>query len=457
MADSNLTPEERAARLAAAQAALSGGGSPPQRPATPPAQDQAPERAEEAVAEEAPERPARPAAQASSPEDRAARLAAAQAALSGASAPSPRPREASEASAQAAAAATEGEGEAPAERPRRQAAAAAPVSAEERAARLARAQAMLSQAGGSGATPAPAAARAEATPPPEAPAEEAAPVAAAPERAKVITKAKQQTAPAEPAAPRESPEERAARIARARELAAGGAAAPAAARVQAAGPATVAQSPRRQAAKVERARLLQTREVTRRTILRNGFFAGLAVMTTGFLALFLDFFNLRNPTGFGGTVTVPANQVPAAGADPVKIAEGKFWLANLEPGQGDPYGLGSQGGLIALYQKCPHLGCVVPWRGDFSFGSEAGLASEQGWFRCPCHGSTYSRAGVRVFGPAPRSMDTMTIEVLETGGAINVLTGTALLADHRGGTGSEADNPLRAVPYEAGATGGAAL
>jgi hypothetical protein len=54
-------------------------------------------------------------------------------------------------------------------------------------------------------------------------------------------------------------------------------------------------------------------------------------------------------------------------------------------------------------------------------------------------------------------MDTMTIEVLETGGAINVLTGTALLADHRGGTGSEADNPLRAVPYEAGATGGAAL
>jgi Rieske Fe-S protein len=33
--------------------------------------------------------------------------------------------------------------------------------------------------------------------------------------------------------------------------------------------------------------------------------------------------------------------------------------------------------------------------------------ARKGWFRCPCHSSTYSDAGVRVFGPAPRSMDRM--------------------------------------------------
>ena len=50
-------------------------------------------------------------------------------------------------------------------------------------------------------------------------------------------------------------------------------------------------------------------------------------------------------------------------------------------------------------------------------------ASKQGWFRCPCHGSTYNDAGVRVFGPAPRSMDRMEVTIDADSGRISVNTG----------------------------------
>jgi hypothetical protein len=39
----------------------------------------------------------------------------------------------------------------------------------------------------------------------------------------------------------------------------------------------------------------------------------------------------------------------------------------------------------------------------------------QGWFLCPCHGSTYSDSGRRVFGPAPRSMDLFGLTIAEDG------------------------------------------
>jgi cytochrome b6-f complex iron-sulfur subunit len=47
----------------------------------------------------------------------------------------------------------------------------------------------------------------------------------------------------------------------------------------------------------------------------------------------------------------------------------------------------------------------VPWRPDFNFVDPATSQEKKGWFRCPCHGSTYNDSGARVYGPAPRSMD----------------------------------------------------
>lgn len=51
------------------------------------------------------------------------------------------------------------------------------------------------------------------------------------------------------------------------------------------------------------------------------------------------------------------------------------------------------GGLLALWQRCTHLGCAVPWR------------EEQDQFNCPCHSSLFDRVGVVTGGPAPRPLD----------------------------------------------------
>ncbi len=141
-----------------------------------------------------------------------------------------------------------------------------------------------------------------------------------------------------------------------------------------------------------------------------------------------------NVKGFGGRFTVTPDRLPEKGADPVKIVEAKAWIANLEPDEGTA-GIavgGAPGGLLALYQKCVHLGCTVPWLPDFDF------QGEKGWFRCPCHQSTYTKAGIRVFGPAPRHLDTFEIE-FDAAGRLTINTGKITL-------GAE-DNPSRAIPF----------
>lgn len=61
------------------------------------------------------------------------------------------------------------------------------------------------------------------------------------------------------------------------------------------------------------------------------------------------------------------------------------------------------GGLIALYQRCVHLGCRVPWCDD-----------SQG-FECPCHGSKYNSIGEYFAGPAPRNLDRFAVHISEDG------------------------------------------
>ncbi len=65
-------------------------------------------------------------------------------------------------------------------------------------------------------------------------------------------------------------------------------------------------------------------------------------------------------------------------------AEGVYSGAVLE---------GMKQGYVALWQKCPHLGCKVP------------VCGTSQWFECPCHGSQYNRVGEKKAGPAPRGMD----------------------------------------------------
>ncbi len=170
-------------------------------------------------------------------------------------------------------------------------------------------------------------------------------------------------------------------------------------------------------------------DITRRRFILLNFWAGLGTTLAGSVGILLDFLYPRGVTGFGGPV--PAGKVTelAKGAAPKEYPIGQFWLINLDPAEARAGGSGGGDGILALWRKCPHLGCSVPWRPGFTFNDD------NGWFRCPCHGSTYTKAGVRVFGPAPRSMDTMAVEI-DSAGNIVVQTGQRT----PGGT----DNPTRA-------------
>ncbi len=101
-------------------------------------------------------------------------------------------------------------------------------------------------------------------------------------------------------------------------------------------------------------------------------------------------------------------------------------LAGMTAGQR----LGLDAGIVALYQKCPHLGCRVPE-----------CVTSQ-WFECPCHGSRYNQVGEKRAGPAPRGMDRFAMEVT-TDGSLVVDTGTIIQGPPIGTntTGQEAEGP----------------
>ncbi len=179
---------------------------------------------------------------------------------------------------------------------------------------------------------------------------------------------------------------------------------------------------------VEQKRVPGSPVVSRRRVLQIGIWGGIGAAVAAMGASFVDFVYPRNVSGFGGTVSVAAVAVPSPGQK-VQVPAGRFWLVNLTEEQGGP-------GLLALWWKCPHLGCTVPWKPNFVWPDPTTGADTKGWFRCPCHGSTYTHAGVRVFGPAPRPLDTMDLKI-GSDGRVTVNTGDV--------TPGASDNPERAV------------
>ena len=143
--------------------------------------------------------------------------------------------------------------------------------------------------------------------------------------------------------------------------------------------------------------------VSRRAILQIGFWSGLGAFIAGIAACGVDLIYPTSIAGFGGTVSAgDVSKFPPGSK--TQIVEGRFWMVHLTQEQGGP-------GLLALWWKCPHLGCTVPWKENFVWPDPTTGAPKKGWFRCPCHGSTYTDAGILVFGPAPRSLDTMSMTI----------------------------------------------
>ncbi|MEP7059957.1 MAG: Rieske 2Fe-2S domain-containing protein [Actinomycetota bacterium] len=158
---------------------------------------------------------------------------------------------------------------------------------------------------------------------------------------------------------------------------------------------------------------------TAKPVSRRDFFRGSLLISMGvFLAEFglasLVFLWPSLKGGFGSKINAGAlsdikNQIQSQG-QPVYVGTGRFYVVPYlgKPSGGVDYeALGvAKEGVMALYQRCVHLGCRVPFC----------LTSK--WFECPCHGSKYNYAGEYRLGPAPTGMERFGIEIDGSGNLI---------------------------------------
>ena len=182
--------------------------------------------------------------------------------------------------------------------------------------------------------------------------------------------------------------------------------------------------------------------VTRRQFLNRSIIGFMGLSISGFGAAMIAQLWPAFVTGFGAVINAgPVDEIKDQIRDNngfLKLSSGRMWIteypesaiekarATYSPGEL----AGMEQGLIALYWKCPHLGCTVPE-----------CVSSQ-WFECPCHGSQYNRVGEKRGGPAPRGMDRFSMSV-NANGELLVDTGSIIQGPPIGTntTGQEAEGP----------------
>ncbi|MCC6176808.1 MAG: ubiquinol-cytochrome c reductase iron-sulfur subunit [Chloroflexi bacterium] len=133
----------------------------------------------------------------------------------------------------------------------------------------------------------------------------------------------------------------------------------------------------------------------RRTILRFIGWGTLLGLLGQWLVGFGSFFWPKRVGTFGGEVN--GGLVADLKVGDVKLVqEGKCYVSRVPEG------------VLALWWKCPHLGCTVPWKAD---DPSMDSLEAKGRFNCPCHGSIYDRWGNIISGPAPRPMDIFPVAI----------------------------------------------
>jgi cytochrome b6-f complex iron-sulfur subunit len=182
--------------------------------------------------------------------------------------------------------------------------------------------------------------------------------------------------------------------------------------------------------------------VTRRQFFNRGIVSAQGLVLGSFGAAILAFLWPGQSGGFGGKVLAgKLADINAFFADkkaPFYVPEARTYLNPFPKDalakarkayKGQTKSMGMEDGIVALYQKCVHLGCRVPW------------CQTSQWFECPCHGSKYNRVGEKVGGPAPRGLDRWAVEIAS--GTVTINTGIAYQGPPIGtnSTGQGAEGP----------------
>jgi cytochrome b6-f complex iron-sulfur subunit len=185
----------------------------------------------------------------------------------------------------------------------------------------------------------------------------------------------------------------------------------------------------------------ETLGVTRRQFFNRSIIAMFGLGLAGFGGSVLAFLWPTLSGGFGSKITAGSlDDIIASIRDtrePFYVPEGRFYLTPypadaVSKAQG-VYSTavlpGMEAGVVAIYQKCVHLGCRVPF-----------CATSQ-WFECGCHGSQYNRVGEKKGGPAPRGLDLFPVAI--EGGRVAVDTAIIVQGVPIGTntTGQEAEGP----------------
>jgi cytochrome b6-f complex iron-sulfur subunit len=133
-------------------------------------------------------------------------------------------------------------------------------------------------------------------------------------------------------------------------------------------------------------------KISRKDIINIGWAAAGVLAITELSLAGLSFLSPRKTDGeFGGLFNLGSyEQYPAGSVTPVETR--RFYLVRLP-----------EGGFLAVYRRCTHLGCAVPYDPSVSK------------FICPCHGSGFTMDGDVLNEPAPRPLDLFPLSINESG------------------------------------------
>ena len=177
-----------------------------------------------------------------------------------------------------------------------------------------------------------------------------------------------------------------------------------------------------------------TGEITRRGFMRRMLGVGVGLLSLEFIGGSLYFLWPNLTEGLGADITLgTAEDITSTFAEwaeglPFIYNQANLFFVNVPAAKARVEGDGSVSSpiddpgadvseelplpdrsVLALWRKCPHLGCQIPQ-----------LCDRSQWFECLCHGSKYSVLGEKRGGPAPRGMDRFAVTVQD--GAYVVVT-----------------------------------
>jgi cytochrome b6-f complex iron-sulfur subunit len=163
-------------------------------------------------------------------------------------------------------------------------------------------------------------------------------------------------------------------------------------------------------------------EISRRTFMRRMLGFGVGLLSLEFLGGTLAFLYPNLTGGLGGDIEIGSaadivGQAPDwPKGEPYTYQKARLFFVNVPAGKdlvdGKTANVADPGNkvdetlpladrsVLALYRKCPHLGCQIP-----------PLCDKSHWFECLCHGSKYTILGEKRDGPAPRGMDHFPVSV----------------------------------------------